>query len=126
MNTTEGCCGHEYSLYYGPPGVGLFYIQLAHAAEQSGSASDQGKAMAMAFGAGQQMLATLPQALAVFGNNTAMYYGSSGLAFTLRELSQFATHCGDSVRAAAFLKRARRKGNAIIDKGEDVLTRDVT
>jgi hypothetical protein len=108
MNTTEGCCGHEYSLYYGPPGVALFYIQLSHAARQSGSAAEQEKATAMAFGAGNQMLATLSRALAVFGNNTAMYYGSGGLAFALRELSTYAGLVGKPTHAGEYLRGARR------------------
>lgn len=40
MNTTEGCCGHEYTLYYGPPGVALFFVELATA---SAGAGDEGR-----------------------------------------------------------------------------------
>ena len=102
MNTTEGCCGHEYSLYYGPPGVALFYIQLARATDVPG---EHGEYAAMALGAGDRMVATLENALAVFGNNTAMYYGSSGLAFAFRELAGFAD---SNAAASRFLAAARR------------------
>jgi hypothetical protein len=62
----------------------------------------------MAFGAGNQMLATLSRALAVFGNNTAMYYGSGGLAFALRELSTYAGLVGKPTHAGEYLRGARR------------------
>jgi hypothetical protein len=82
MNTTEPCCGHEMSLYYGPPGIALFYAQLANA-------TGLPQHIDMAKGAGVRVVHTLSRALRTFGNNTALYYGSAGIAFSLRTLGDF-------------------------------------
>lgn len=87
MNTTEPCCGHEHTLYYGPPGIALFYLQLASAQRgQPSRSKDYLHSTSMALAAGRRMQVTLRNALQTFGNNTAFYYGAAGLAFAFRQL----------------------------------------
>ena len=104
MNTTERCCGHNYTLYYGPPGVALFYTQLAQA---TGLAEHR----SMAVATGVAIQATLPAALSLFGNNTALYYGSAGMGFALRQLAASQVDAGGT---HGFLGSARAVDDSIL------------
>ena len=63
------------------------------------------------------MLSYLDVALTTFGNNTALYYGSSGIAFAFRELAAF-VHAGGGAKqgalASSFLDAAHQVEDVLL------------
>eukprot|EP00729_Bicosta_minor_P016816 gene16816-25097_t len=99
MNSTDGApLNHPFlnsSLYYGPPGVSLFFSQLADATldrrwrDQDGTAAIATTAAYVASG----------DAVHAYKSNVGLHYGLAGLAFALRSAS--ATKAVPAAAAAA-------------------------
>jgi hypothetical protein len=108
------------TLYYGPPGIALFYIQMA----RSSSSPVHSK---MAIQAGQRMLSYLDLALESFGNNTALYYGISGIAFAFRELATFVLASGNQkALAVSFINAAHKVEDSLLKLAKDVPAGGIT
>ena len=108
--------------YYGPPGIALYFLQLL---DRVGGQGPNPALYAAAQRAGDRIVVTLDDALAAFGSNTALYYGSAGLAFALRELAA-RTPVPALHAAAEFLASARHVEDSVLAAASAVGTNGTT
>jgi len=85
------------SLYYGPPGVSIYFLQLAQAT--NGSEWIDSARSSLDF-----TIKNIPKIIELYGTNIGFYYGLAGIAYSLRRFG-YATKSNEHLQAAETIEK---------------------